>query len=143
MFRWPTQDGGPLRIAGGTRHYPHYPPALPPVERLVGDGGTADLCTHIGNKTSKPITVWTPTKPIRSCIQVGPEQGSTSETVAAASIPPDKRDVIPPLHSGNRWCPRDTRNQIADASMLAPLRRRTAPTTTRAVPSAAQSPTSW
>jgi hypothetical protein len=141
--RRPTQDGRPLRLTEVTSHSTHYPLTISLAERLVGDGGTADLRNHIGNKTTNPITVWTPTKPMRSCIQVGPEQGSTSEMVAAASTPPDKRDANPPLHSGNRWRPRETSIQTADSSMVAPLRRRTAPLTSRGVPSAAHSPTIW
>ena len=63
--------------------------------------------------------------------------------VAAASTPPDKRDAIPPVQSGNRSLPTDRSNKNADASMVAPVSSRSVPLTISAVPSASHSRTSW
>jgi hypothetical protein len=100
-----------------------------------------DLCIQTADRTNAPITDKTPTESSRDRLQAGPEQGSTSVSVAHAKTPADRMDAIPPIQSGRSGRSQATSNQSADDTMVAPPRRKSTPKPTKVADSAAHSRT--
>lgn len=102
--------------------------ATPPVPRFQAT-----------NRAKSPINAKTPTESSLDRRQLGPEQGSTSVSVAHAKMLAFRMEAIPPTQSGSAERPRLPSNQSADDNITVPPTKKRTPNIIRGADCAAHS----